>query len=67
MESGIGQVRLYKNTTNTVPGTYEDVTASFTVGRSASQTVTLAKTGLTPNTEYWYCVTYPQGTYNCNV
>ena len=42
MESGIGQVRLYRNTTNTVPGTYNDVTSSFTVGQIASQAVTLA-------------------------
>ena len=52
MESGIGQVRLYRNTTNTIPGTYEDVTSSFSVGQSADQTVTLAKTGLAPNTQY---------------
>ena len=52
MKSGIGQVRLYRNTTNTVPGTYNDVTSSFIVGQSANQAITLDETGLTPNTQY---------------
>ena len=56
METGIGQVRLYRNTSNAVPGSYNDVTSSFAVGQNASQAVTLAETGLAPNTQYWYWV-----------
>eukprot|EP00873_Tetraselmis_striata_P025927 jgi/Tetstr1/446191/TSEL_003591.t1 len=56
MASGIGEVRLYHNTANTIPvGVYDDITSQFTVG-STSDAANLVKGGLSPGTQYWFWV-----------
>eukprot|EP00873_Tetraselmis_striata_P008737 jgi/Tetstr1/429001/TSEL_018976.t1 len=56
MASGIGEVRLYHNTANTIPvGVYDDITSQFTVG-ATSDTGSLVKGGLGPGTKYWFWV-----------
>lgn len=51
--SGIGEVRLYRNTVNTIPGSFFDVTSEFDIG-TTSDSASLLRTGLKPGTTYWY-------------
>eukprot|EP00873_Tetraselmis_striata_P001630 jgi/Tetstr1/421894/TSEL_012794.t1 len=54
MASGIGEVRLYHNTANSIPvGVYDDITSQFTVG-STSDAANLVKAGLSPGMQYWF-------------
>lgn len=56
MPSGIGAVRLYKNTVNSIPvGVFTDVTSSFEVG-AASDSATITASDLLPGTRYWFWV-----------
>eukprot|EP00873_Tetraselmis_striata_P021660 jgi/Tetstr1/441924/TSEL_030131.t1 len=52
MASGIGEVRLYHNTANSIPvGVFHDVTSQITIG-STSDTGNLVKAGLSPGRQY---------------
>eukprot|EP00873_Tetraselmis_striata_P003432 jgi/Tetstr1/423696/TSEL_014330.t1 len=56
MASGIGEVRLYHNTANTIPvGVYDDISWYFRTG-STKDTGNLVKGGLEPGTQYWFRV-----------
>lgn len=64
MPSGIGEVRLYHNTTNTIPiGVYEDVSSSFEAG-SLNDTAVLTKTDLLPSKTYYWWVEAIDGSLN---
>lgn len=56
MPSGIGTVRLYKNTENSIPiGVFTDVTSSFQVG-APSDSALITASDLLPGTRYWFWV-----------
>ena len=66
MASGIGEVRLYHNSVNTIPiGVYEDITSSFTAGATLG-TGGLTKGDLDPGTQYWFWVELIDGAGNAS-